>query len=70
MTRTELYQQLKEIQRLAWRDDDLMSQGTLFDLQDRLCGLVLKVATDCGQQEDLVRSFPFLYHYSGEDGRL
>lgn len=68
MQKKTIYKELKEIQRLAWRDDDLMEQETLFDLQERLCDLVLKVATDCGQQEDLVRSFPFLYHYAGGEG--
>ena len=67
MNKESIYKELKEIQRLVWRDDDLMSQGTLFTLQDRLCDLVLKVANDCGQQGDLVRSFPFLY-CSGDAG--
>ena len=63
MTMRDIYKELKEIQLLAWAEDDMMTQDTLFALQDRLATVLLEVAKNCGAKEmtDLVRSFPFLY---------
>lgn len=63
MTKTAIYNELKKLNSLAWENDDLMEQETLFDLQERLADLLLRVAQDCGEKtlNDLVKSFPFLY---------
>ena len=63
MTKADIYAKLKTINAIAWRDDDLMEQENLFDLQEQLANLLLAVAQDCGEKTltDLVRSFPYLY---------
>lgn len=65
MTKHKLYNELKDINKLAWRDDDLMRQETLFELQEKLAEILLSVARDCGEtaQNDLVKSFPWLYSF-------
>lgn len=56
-----MYKELKEIQKLLWKDDDRMEQETLFDLQDYVAKLILKVAKEEGQLNDLLANFRFLY---------
>jgi len=56
-----MYEKLKKIQTLIWRDDDLMSQDTLFELQEEFTNLLLEVAQKENKTEDLVKSFPWLY---------
>jgi hypothetical protein len=58
-----MYEKLKEILTLAWKDDDRMDQDTLFELQDKLTGLVLEVAQDDSMVDDLINSFPYLYKF-------
>lgn len=55
------YEKIKEIQRLAWKDDDRMDQDTLFDLQELIADLALAIATNEGKVNDLVYEFPWLY---------
>lgn len=57
----EVYEDLKELQLLVWSGDDLMSQDTLFEIQDKLADLTLNVAVAAGRDEDLVATFPWLY---------
>ena len=61
------YEQIKEIQSLAWRDDDRMDQETLFELQDKIAELALQIASREKKVDDLVKSFPFLYKVGGEE---
>lgn len=61
MTKKMIYNKLKKLQKLAWQNDDMMDQDTLFNLQDALANVILEVARDCGATEDLIKSFPFLY---------
>ena len=56
-----MYEELKEIQNLLWKHDDLMDQETLFKLQDKVADLTLKVARSEGRIVDLVDSFKWLY---------
>ncbi len=56
-----MYKELKEIQKLLWKDDDRMEQETLFDLQDYVAELILKTAKEEGQLNDLLANFGFLY---------
>lgn len=62
----DIYDGMKEVLRLAWEGDDLMSQDTLFEIQDKLADLMLKVAIAAGKEEDLARSFPWLYRIARE----
>lgn len=61
MTMNEVYDALKEIQLLAWSGDDLLSQDTLFEIQDKLADLTLKAAVSAGRGKDLAATFPWLY---------
>ena len=62
----DIYNDLREIQNLVWQSDDLMSQDTLFEIQDKLADLMLKVAISAGKEENLARSFPWLYRIARE----
>jgi CxxC motif-containing protein len=57
----QMYSQLKELQKLAWKSDDRMDQETLFELQDKLAELTLQAAIKEGKTADLQKAFPFLY---------
>lgn len=61
MTMNEVYEALKELQLLAWSGDDLLSQDTLFEIQDKLADLTLKVAVAAGMDKELAATFPWLY---------
>ncbi len=54
----KFYADIKAIMRLAIKDDDRMDQGTLFDLQDAVSALALRIAIAEGKENDLVRTFP------------
>lgn len=56
-----VYEDLKQAMHLAWDDDDLMDQDNLFELQDLLADLTLKVARWCGKEMNLAAEFPYLY---------
>lgn len=56
-----MYEDLEKIQEMLWRNDDLMDQDTLFELQDYVAELILKVAEKEGKVDELVKRFPFLY---------
>jgi hypothetical protein len=61
MTKQKILSELIEIQKIVWKDDDLMDQNTLFELQHKLANLVLGVANDLNKGHDLVELFPWLY---------
>jgi ribulose 1,5-bisphosphate carboxylase large subunit-like protein len=61
MKKTKLYTQIKEIQKLVWKDDDLILQETLFELQDRIAVLALIIAKNENKTGDLINSFSWLY---------
>lgn len=50
-----------DLQRTAWKDDDYMSQETLFELQEKLADFALLVAQNENRVEDLAKAFPWLY---------
>jgi hypothetical protein len=56
-----MYDELKKIQKLLWKSDDRMDQETLFELQDYVAEVTLKVAQEENKDDDLVKSFPWLY---------
>ena len=56
-----MYEELEKIQELLWRNDDMMDQETLFEVQERVADLLLKVAEKEGKVEHLVAEYPWLY---------
>jgi hypothetical protein len=61
----KIYDKAKEILRLAWKDDDLMGQDTLFKLQDDLAILVLSLARANGRDGELSSEFPWIFKKKG-----
>ena len=55
------YEDIKKIQQIAWANDDCILQDNLFDLQDKIAELALKIAESEEQTADLIKSFPWLY---------
>lgn len=55
------YDKIKEIQNLAWKNDDLMMQDDLFELQEKIADLALEIAQKEHKTDDLVKSFKGLY---------
>ena len=62
-----MYEKLEKIQELLWKNDDLMDQDTLFELQDKGAELILEVAGKEGPKtvDRLVKKFPWLYTVKG-----
>lgn len=56
-----MYEKIEKIQEMLWRNDDLMRQETLFELQDYVADLLLKVAEKEGKVDELVAEYPWLY---------
>lgn len=56
-----MYENLKKIQKLLWKDDDLMRQETLFELQELVAELTLKAAEKENKVDDLLKNFKWLY---------
>lgn len=70
----ELYDEVKAILNLAWKNDDLMTQEVLFQLQDAVGSLALSIAEDENSVEDLIKSFPWAFRsaiqqWEGEEKR-
>lgn len=63
MTKKDILKRLIEVQKLLWKNDDLMNQETLFDLQAEMQVLVLTVANDTNSTDIIVKEFPWLYHH-------
>lgn len=60
----ELFKDITEILGLAWKDDDRMDQETLFDLQEKIAELALKIASREHKVDELVKKFPWAYEVS------
>lgn len=56
-----MYDDLKKLQKLLWKHDDMMDQETLFELQELVAEMALKAAQAERKVGDLVKSFPWLY---------
>ena len=64
-----MYKQIKKVQELLWKDDDMMNQETLFELQECVADLALKIATKENKTKELAEDFPFLYERKMIDDR-
>ena len=60
-----MYEKIEKIQEMLWRNDDLMDQETLFELQDYVADLALEVANNENKVNRLVTKFPWLYRKAG-----
>ena len=56
-----MYNEIKKIQKLLWKHDDMMDQETLFDVQDLVGALAKKIAEKEHKTEQLVKDFPHIY---------
>lgn len=56
-----MYNEIVHIQKLIWKDDDRMEQEVLFELQEYVADLALKIAMKEGKADRLVKEFPWLY---------
>lgn len=56
-----MYDTLKNVNVMLWKNDDMMSQDTLFELQHLFGNILLSVAIDEDKLDDLESSFPWLY---------
>lgn len=59
-----MYKEIKRIQDLLWKNDDLMEQDDLFELQDYVAKLLLRVAQREHEVDDLLQSYPYMYQNS------
>ena len=59
--RLRIYSDIEKIQSLLWKDGDMIRQEDLYDLQEMVADLALKVAEHEGKVEQLVKKFPYLY---------
>lgn len=66
MTERECFETLMKIFELLWKDDDFMSQDTLFTLQDLVSDALLQIA-DNKYSEELIRKFPWAFSKPGEE---
>ena len=57
----KVYKEVEKIQEILWRNDDMIDQEDLYELQELVANFALKVAENEGKVEQLVKKFPFLY---------
>ena len=55
------YAAIKELLEIAYSGDDRIDQGKLFDLQEKLAKLALRIAIAENKTDDLVKSFGWLF---------
>ena len=64
-----MYNEIKKIQKLLWKHDDMMDQEDLFELQEQVMELALRIAEKEKKTEQLIKDFPNLYKLETENGR-
>ena len=64
-----MYNEIKKIQKLLWKHDDMMDQEDLFELQELVMELALRIAEKEKKTEQLIKDFPNLYKLETENGR-
>ena len=63
-----MYNAIARIQKLLWKDDDMINQETLFELQELIAEIALKIANREKKTAQLVKDFPHLYERNMADG--
>ena len=69
MTMENIYTKVVNLQKIAWRGDDLMDQTDLFELQEELATLAMEMANQLGKCRELVKEFPWLYRVAVKGGQ-
>jgi len=64
-----MYNEIKKIQQLLWKHDDMMQQEDLFELQELVAELALGIAQKEKKTEQLAKDFPYLYERKAINGR-
>ena len=64
------YSETATLKAMVQDADDSMDQEALFELQEVAINLAESVATDEGKVADLVRSFPYLFSWTEQEGEL
>lgn len=64
MTKKKLFKELIELQMLIWSGDDQIGQEELFEAQNKLANILLKLGKDVDGVEELAEKFPYLYKLS------
>lgn len=64
-----MYEEIKNIQKLLWKHDDLMDQETLFEVKELVIKLALRIAEKEKKTDQLIKDFPNLYKRETENGR-
>lgn len=59
----KLFDLICALQQLAWKDDDMMDQDTLFEMQEKLSEFVLQFAERLSPEyvDRIVKQFPWMY---------
>ena len=65
----DIYAKVVNLQKIAWRGDDLMEQDDLCELQDKLADLALAIACQLGKSRELAKEFPWLYRVTVKGGQ-
>lgn len=61
MKKSDIFNKLMEIQDLIWEEDDMLSQESLFEVQNITAKLVLNLANDLEKGSILIEKYPWLY---------
>lgn len=64
MTKKELFKELIRLQELVWSGGDQIGQEELFEVQNQLANILLKLGKDVKGEEELVR---FLIYIDNRD---
>ena len=57
----QIYEGLKEAQRIVWRGDDQIEQDDLFELQDKIAETVLDISKNLKRDSELPAEWPWIY---------
>lgn len=63
----DIYEKVVNLQKIAWRGDDLMDQDDLYELQEELGVLAMDIANQLGKSDELVKEFPWLYNLNPKE---
>lgn len=61
ITMLDIYNELVGLQKILWKNDDLLLQEDLFEIQEKVAELTLQVAESVRKTNDLLKDFPWLY---------
>jgi len=56
-----MYEKLKKVQELLWKNEDCPDQEDYFEIQEIIAEVTLEVAKKERKTADLLATFPYLY---------